>query len=98
LAVLYRIASAGTAFAGTEYVDPAAGFVSTRSRAEVQREMQEAKAHGYTMPSRTPGDENTGARVPLRPDYSSASGGAYSDSKAQGSNLAASSHASPSGQ
>jgi len=49
IATVALFAATGAAFAqSTEYADPAAGFVSTKTRAEVRAELAQAQREGYS--------------------------------------------------
>ena len=58
LAALCAITNAGLSLAATEYVVPAEGFASTRTRAEVRAELRAARVDGSTSVMRIDGDEN----------------------------------------
>ena len=58
LAALCAITNAGMSLAATDYVVPAEGFVSTRTRAEVRAELRAARADGSASVQRMDGDEN----------------------------------------
>lgn len=58
LAALCAITNTGMSLAATDYVVPAEGFVSSRTRAEVRAELRAARADGSTSVMRMDGDEN----------------------------------------
>lgn len=61
--------TAGATHAGPEYVDPAEGFQSTRTRAEVIEELRQARAEGMRTGSESyPGETELLARARLAGD------------------------------
>lgn len=64
LAAIWALASAAPAPA-SEYVDPAEGFVSSKSRDDVRRELVAARADGTAASCRVDGVENAGLCNPV---------------------------------
>ena len=58
LAALWTMTAAGWAFVSTEYVDPAEGFVASKSRDDVRRELVAAQADGSAASCKTDGLDN----------------------------------------
>lgn len=65
LAALWVMTAAGSALAAAEYVDPAEGFVASKSREDVRRELIAAKADGTAASCKIDGIDNIGSCDPV---------------------------------
>lgn len=65
LAVLCAVTAVEQALAATDYEGPAEGFVSSKSREDVRRELAAARADGTAAVDQIDGVENFGSRGPV---------------------------------
>lgn len=81
-AALWAVTAAGPALAAAEYVDPAEGFVSSKSRDDVRRELIAAQADGTAASCKVDGTDNARLCGPVAARSSRLARGTGSDAVA----------------